>query len=80
MSDWNPSSMLETLALLALIVLTCLCLYLIFLVLSFPLLLFSSFQDGGLKPQKKTRLTEVQCPQGTWPCLLTFFQEDYVAE
>lgn len=55
--EQNPSSMLETLAFLALIVLACLCLCLSFLVLSFPLLLlfprlFSSFQDGGLKPQK----------------------------
>lgn len=55
--EQNPSSMLETLACLALIVLACLCLS--FLVISFPLLLlfprlFSSFQDGGLKPQKSS--------------------------
>jgi hypothetical protein len=55
--EQNPSSVLETLAFLALIVLACLCLCLSFLVLGFPLLLlfprlFSSFQDGGLKPQK----------------------------
>lgn len=50
----DPSSVLETLALLALIILACLCLS--FLILSFPQLLlfpslFSSFQDGSLKPQ-----------------------------